>query len=108
MSQPRATHEILVGLNVLDDAGYRRYREGMTPLLEACGGSFRYDFRVSEVLKSETGEPINRLFVIVFPDITTKERFFSDPEYLAIRARHFEPAVREVTRIASYDRAGGA
>lgn len=104
MSTARTTHEVLVGLQVSDEAGYRRYREGMTPLLKACGGSFRYDFRVSEVLRSETPEPINRLFVIAFPSREVKEQFFSNPEYLAIRARHFDSSVEAVTRMAAFDR----
>lgn len=102
-----STHEALVGLHVTDEAGYRRYREGMLPLLEACGGRFRYDFQVSEVLRSETREPINRVFVIAFPSAEVMERFFADPRYLAVRERHFTPAVGAVTRIATYDRAGG-
>lgn len=92
-----ARHEILVGLHVTDEAGYARYREGMTPLLEACGGFFRYDFAVSRVLKGEN-EQINRVFVISFPDEGTKDAFFSDEEYLRVREEHFEGAV-EATEI---------
>jgi uncharacterized protein (DUF1330 family) len=98
------THETLVGLHVTDEAGYQRYRAAMTPLLEACGGRFRYDFRVSEMLRGETPEPINRVFVIAFPSVEVMHRFFADPKYLAIRREHFEPAVRSVTRIAAYER----
>jgi len=49
--------EMLVGLNVVDEAGYAAYREAMTPMLEACGGSFGYDFRIAEVLRSQTEAP---------------------------------------------------
>ena len=42
--------EMLVGLNVTDEARYAEYRRRITPLLESGGGSFGYDFRVSEVL----------------------------------------------------------
>jgi len=59
-------HEILVGLNVRDDAAYDRYRAAMTPLLEARGGFFRADYRVAEVLKGED-RAVNRVFVISFP-----------------------------------------
>jgi uncharacterized protein (DUF1330 family) len=104
MSAHTTTHETLVGLHVADEAGYQRYRAGMTPLLEACGGRFRYDFRVSEVLRSETPEPINRVFVIAFPSAEAMQRFFEDPKYLAVRKQHFEPAVRSVTRIATFAR----
>jgi len=101
------THETLVALHVTDEASYQRYRAGMTPLLEACGGRFRYDFRVSEVLRSETPDPINRVFVIAFPSAGVMQRFFADPKYLAIRKQHFEPAVKAVTRIAAYERGPG-
>jgi uncharacterized protein (DUF1330 family) len=97
-----ARYDTLVGLHVTDEAGYQRYRAGMMPLLEAHGGRFRYDFRVSEVLRSETPEPINRVFVISFPSADVMRRFFADPQYLAIRKQHFEPAVSDVTRIASF------
>jgi len=105
MSAPTTTHETLVGLYVDDEAGYQRYRAAMTPLLEACGGRFRYDFRVSEVLRSETREPINRVFVIAFPSAEVMQRFFADPKYLAIRKQHFEPAVKAVTLLSAYERA---
>ena len=92
-----ARHEILVGLHVTDEAAYARYREGMTPLLTACGGFFRYDFAVSRVLKGDN-ERINRVFVISFADEGTKDAFFSDAEYLRVREAHFEGAV-ELTEI---------
>ena len=95
-------HEILVGLHVTDDAGYQRYRDGMTPLLDACGGSFRYDFRVSEMLQGKAEKPINRLFLMSFPDEKTKTAFFSDPAYLAVRGEHFDGAVDVVERIAEF------
>ena len=102
---PLTTYEFLVGLNVTDDASYTRYRAGMTPILEECGGSFRYDFRVGEVLKNEDGQPINRLFVITFPDRATSESFFADPNYLAVRSEFFGPAVESTTIISAYERA---
>jgi len=95
-------HEILVGLHVNDDAAYQRYRDGMTPLLEACGGSFRYDFRVSEMLQGKAEKPINRLFLMSFPDERSKTAFFSDPAYLAVRGEHFDDAVDAVERIAEF------
>lgn len=102
MSAEPATHETLVGLHVTDDEGYRRYRAGMTPILRAHGGRFRYDFRVSEVLIGETPEPINRVFVIAFPNAEAQRAFFSDPAYLAVRKCHFDPSVAAITRIAVY------
>lgn len=93
-------HEILIGLHVTDDAGYTRYRAGMTPLLEAMGGFFRVDYRVSEQLQPMSDTPHNRVFILSFPDRATKEAFFSDPDYLAVRAEHFEPAVDLVDELA--------
>jgi uncharacterized protein (DUF1330 family) len=97
-------HEMLVALHVTDPARYARYRAAMTPLLEAHGGGFRYDFEIATTLRSEASHPINRVFAIHFPDAATSARFFADPQYLAVRAEHFEPAVAAVTRIAAYDR----
>ncbi len=63
-------------------AGCRCFRWGV---VESGGGSFGYDFRVSEVLISQTPEPINRVFTIRLRSDETKESFFSDAEYLAIK-----------------------
>jgi len=103
MSDPRASYDTIVGLYVTDQDGYGRYREGMTPLLAAQGGRFRYDFTVDQVLKAEAGKPINRLFVLSFPTRAHREAFFSDPEYLAVRERYFVPAVEAVTTVARYE-----
>ena len=86
--------EMTVGLLVVDHDRYAQYRAEMTPLLEAAGGKFRYDFEVARTLKSEAGHEINRVFVIQFPDRAGRERFFSDPRYLEIRGRLFESSVR--------------
>lgn len=92
----------LVGLRVVDDEGYGRYRAAMTPILERFGGRFGYDFVVSEVLRSETEAPIDRVFTIVFPDRETCQAFFADPEYQQVRATYFEPAVSHTTILAEY------
>lgn len=97
-------YEMLVGLEVIDDEIYKSYRAGMRPILELYGGSFGYDFTVSEVLKSETDEKINRVFTIRFPDESVMKKFFSDPEYLAVRSKYFEPSVNSTTIIASYEK----
>jgi uncharacterized protein (DUF1330 family) len=97
-------YEMLMGLNVIDDAAYQAYREAMMPILEDHGGGFGYDFRVSEVLKSATDAPINRVFTIHFPDENSKNAFFSNAEYLEVRQRLFEAAVTESTMIAKYER----
>ena len=96
--------ENLVGLYVSDQESYSAYREAMLPILTSMGGGFRYDIEVAQILKGEADHPINRLFIIYFPDRQTKESFFANPDYLAIRKKFFEPAVQGVTRIAEYER----
>jgi uncharacterized protein (DUF1330 family) len=95
-------YQCLIGLNVTNEARYTTYRERMMPLLHSLGGHFRYDFRVSAVLKGEAPHAINRAFIIAFPDRSTHDRFFADEAYLAIRREHFEGAVDGVTMIAVY------
>ena len=58
--------DTLVGLNVTSAESYTRYRAGMTPILEAHGGFFRYDFRIEQVLESDAPHPIN-LWVATTP-----------------------------------------
>ena len=96
--------EMLVGLNVVDDDSYQAYRREMMPILRSYGGGFRYDFRVSEVLKSETQAPINRVFTIYFSDEEVKNSFFANDEYLKVKQRHFEKSVTDTTIIATYSR----
>ena len=92
--------EMTVGLNVVDDEKYARYREEIAPLMQSAGGRFRYDFTIARTLKSESGHEINRVFVVHFPDRATKERFFADAKYVEIRSRLFEKAVKGATTIA--------
>jgi uncharacterized protein (DUF1330 family) len=82
---------LLFALEVADDASYARYREGMTPILATYGGSFGVDLIVSRVLRGP--ERVNRVFTMLFPDRASKESFFADAAYLAVRSAHFEPAV---------------
>jgi len=95
--------ERLVGLFVTDDLLYQKYREHMLPLLQSHGGEFGYDFRVSEVLKSKTNKPINRIFTIYFTDENAMNTFFSDTEYLKIRKKYFDPSVSTSTIISKYE-----
>ena len=95
--------EMTVGLFVADQEKYAQYRAEMTPLLEAAGGRFRYDFEVARTLKGETVGEINRLFLIRFPDRASKDRFFADSQYLEIRARLFDKAVSRRVTIAEYE-----
>ena len=91
-----------VGLFVVDHQKYADYRAAIAPLLEASGAKFRYDFEVARTLKTEAGHEINRIFILQFPDRVTRERFFSNPDYLEIRARFFEKSVEGMTIIGEY------
>jgi uncharacterized protein (DUF1330 family) len=95
--------EMLVGLHVVDEEGYKSYRNEMMPILESYGGGFGYDFKISEVLKSKTEAPINRMFTISFPEQDSRDSFFSNDEYLKVRQRHFEKSVTDTTIIATYE-----
>jgi uncharacterized protein (DUF1330 family) len=85
----------LFGLEVTDDAGYTRYREAMTPILARFGGAFGCDFVVARVLLGPSPR-INRVFTIAFPDAASRERFFADEAYRAVRKQWFEPSVAAV------------
>jgi len=94
--------EVLVGLDVSDDDAYADYRSAMKPILDSFGGGFGYDFRVAEVLRSESDVDINRVFTIRFPDAAAMGAFFRDEAYLAAKRRFFEPSVRGTEIIAQY------
>lgn len=95
---------MMVGLQIKDDEIYQNYRDAMKPLLDKVGGGFRYDFKVSEVLKNEEGRPINRVFAIYFDNHSKMEEFFSNPEYLKIKSEYFETSVEATTIISEYTR----
>ncbi len=101
-------YEMLVGLHVTDDQLYQDYREKMTPILIECGGGFGYDFRICEVLKSQTDNEINRVFTMHFPDKEARQQFFSAEPYRAIKTEFFESSevimVASTTLIAEYNR----
>jgi uncharacterized protein (DUF1330 family) len=94
--------EMLVGLAVTDNEIYEQYRSAMKPILTQFGGDFGYDLRVSEVLKSPDGAPINRLFTINFPTEAHMNEFFSDPSYLDVKQTYFTRSVLSTSIIASY------
>ncbi len=97
------SYEMVVGLNVTNDERYTEYRAAITPILKSYGGGFRYDFKVAHVLKNEASSAINRVFTINFTDETAKEKFFSDPEYLAAKERLYALSVDATTIIAKYN-----
>ena len=92
----------MVALRVTDERGYRSYRAEMTPLLEDAGGRFVHDFRVTEVLRSEVGFSINRLFLMEFPDEAASDSFFACRDYKEIRRRHFDPSVGESAVLTTF------
>jgi len=98
------TYERVMGIKVSDDEEYQRYREGMTPILSSFGGSFGYDFKISEVLLSKTDDEINRVFTIEFPSKEVMDSFFSDPEYLVVQKRHFNNSVSSKTIISMHEK----
>jgi uncharacterized protein (DUF1330 family) len=96
-------YERVMGLEVIDDRVYQQYRDAMAPILKSYGGAFGFDFRVSEVLLSKTQDPINRLFTIAFPSQKHMEAFFSNADYLAVKAMYFDTSVKSKTIISLYE-----
>ena len=78
--------------------------EGMVPILISFGGAFGFDFKVDEVLITKTDDEINRVFTIEFPSKEVMENFFSDPDYLAVKKRHFTNSVSSVTTISMHEK----
>ncbi len=97
-------YEMLVAMWIENDEAYQNYRNAMAPILTGYGGGFGYDFRIAEVLKSQSDHPINRVFTIYFKDEAAKEDFFTNPDYLEIKKRYFEGVVKGTTIIATYRR----
>jgi uncharacterized protein (DUF1330 family) len=93
-------------IELADPDGYAEYRRRMTPVLHRFGGDFEYDLEIARVLRQPGGHPLHRVFSITFPDRASREGFFVDPEYRAIRAANFEPSVRAITLLGSWERDG--
>lgn len=98
------SYEMVVGLKVTNDEVYTSYREAMTPILKTYEGGFRYDFKVSEVLKNEESREINRVFTIHCKDKESMNSFFSDPKYVEAKNQFFEKSVSDITIISEYSR----
>jgi uncharacterized protein (DUF1330 family) len=96
--------ERIMGLHVIDDEAYQKYREAMEPILISIGGSFGFDFKVSEVLRSKTDNEINRVFTIEFPSKQEMENFFSRPDYLEIQNKYLVNAIKSKTVISMHDK----
>jgi uncharacterized protein (DUF1330 family) len=104
------SYEILVGLQVIDDAKYAEYRAAMKPILADYQGHFVYDFSVSEVLKTEQQDSpeqskINRVFTINFSSEAHMEAFFADASYLKVKQQYFVDSVASTTIISAYNKA---
>ncbi|PKI15964.1 DUF1330 domain-containing protein [Colwellia sp. 12G3] len=103
------SYEILVGLHVLDDYTYEKYRIAMKPILSDYQGYFCYDFKVSDVLISQALTPdshcdINRVFTLNFISKEKMDNFFSDPQYLLVKEEFFVKSVGSATILASYEK----
>lgn len=97
------SYERIMGLEVIDHDMYQQYREAMMPILATFGGAFTFDFKVSEVLLSKSDANINRLFTIRFPSKKHMKDFFSNSDYLAVKAKYFEKSVKSVTIISLHE-----
>jgi uncharacterized protein (DUF1330 family) len=97
------TYTRVMGICVTNEEEYANYRKGMLPILQSFGGSFGYDFKVSEVLKAKTDEPINRVFTIEFPSQEVMEKFFSDPNYLVVKKAHLDVSISSRTVIGMFE-----
>jgi len=98
------TFERVMGLNVIDDQAYQKYREAMLPILKTYGGAFGYDFRVSEVLLSKTEDDINRVFTIEFPSKQKMQAFFENPDYVSVQNRHLNNSIKSKTVISMHEK----
>ena len=96
-------YERIMGIDVIDEQEYQKYREAMMPILHSFGGSFGFDFKVSEVLLSKTENNINRVFTIVFPNEKQMDSFFSFPDYLDVKNKYFDRAVKSHTVISLHE-----
>jgi uncharacterized protein (DUF1330 family) len=93
----------VMGLNIRDNEAYSLYRNTMTPILKSFGGSFGYDFKIAEVLKTKTKNKINRVFTIEFPNESAMDKFFNDPAYIEVKNKYFDASVDAKTVIAVYE-----
>ena len=100
---PKSRYQLLVGLHVTNDEQYTQYRQHIMPLPESNGGNFEYDFTIDATLKNAAGHPINRLFVLSFPDQKAQHNFFNSPTYLQIRETYFQPSVNAASIISTWE-----
>ena len=96
--------ERIMGIEVINEELYQKYRDNMLPILHTYGGNFGFDFIVSKVLKSTNDDPINRVFTLSFPSKEVMDCFFSDSSYLEVKRKYFEDAVKAVTTISMHEK----
>ena len=96
-------YERIMGLNVVNETEYQKYRDAMSPILKSFGGSFGYDFKIAEVLKSKTEDSINRVFTIEFPSKQKMDEFFAFPDYIYVREKHLDNSVSSKTVISMHE-----
>lgn len=96
--------ERIMGIEVTNEDEYQLYRENMIPILHSFGGSFGFDFKINEVLKSKTDNAINRVFTLDFPSKQVMEAFFTNDEYLAVKEKYFLNSVNSVTTISMHEK----
>jgi uncharacterized protein (DUF1330 family) len=97
-------YERIMGIEVTNDEEYQLYRKNMMPILHSFGGSFGFDFKINEVLKSKTDNVINRVFTLDFPSKEVMEEFFTNSDYLAVKEKHFLNSVNSVTTISMHEK----
>ena len=96
--------ERIIGLNVIDEDAYARYRQGMTPILHFYNADFGYDFVISSVLKSKVASDINRVFTIDFPSERAMNSFFEDSAYIEIKKKYLDRAIDSKTIISMHEK----
>ncbi|BBN82503.1 hypothetical protein PA25_24880 [Pseudoalteromonas sp. A25] len=94
--------EMLVALQVSDQAQYSRYRAAMAPILNDKGGFFSADFEVSQVLSAQIDQQINRVFTINFENEQVADEFFNDARYLNAKSQFFESSVSNTLILRRY------
>lgn len=69
-------------INVTNQAAYKKYLAGVTPVVQQFGG--RYLVRAGKIVPIEGIAPTGRFIVIEFPSLKIAREFESSPQYQAI------------------------
>jgi len=87
------SYQVLVGVNVLDEAKFSEYLTAVEPLLSTHNGMFCYDYSVHKERHAVVSGNINRVLKFEFADKCNMEKFFTDRCYLKTRGRHVLKAI---------------